>query len=243
RHRDLERSYTSRKSVAPVRNRIWYNEEYCSLPPLLSCFQTPEPCATFNFVHHNSNMEVDIDNMTLEEYARYEVTMSSKKNETINTTYGFTSQFFNQPHHTPNPPLDKEDTTLDEILDDLFRIGVENLRKQNMKFHIGVMIKQWISLIMRIEKEEVPMKDDEMDDDVDHSNTNEVLQWSLAKDPFLVCMELNEQSSFVLHTMPSSISNEVKREFKIPHRFSQQGNEIRGHINSDSYGKNVSVWA
>ncbi|GJY37046.1 hypothetical protein Tco_0422424, partial [Tanacetum coccineum] len=27
------------------------------------------------------------------------------------------------------------------------------------------------------EKEEVPMKDDEMDDDVDHSNTNEALQW------------------------------------------------------------------
>ncbi|GJR90600.1 hypothetical protein Tco_0214611 [Tanacetum coccineum] len=72
-----------------------------------------------------------------------------------------------------------------------------------MKFHIGVMIKQWISLIMRIvtmifsatnefasvciqddesidisitkEKEEVPMEDVEMDDDVDHSNTNKAL--------------------------------------------------------------------
>nr|GEU36373.1 hypothetical protein [Tanacetum cinerariifolium] len=48
------------------------DEEYCSLPPLLSCFLTPQTCATFNFVHHNSNKEVDIDNMTLEEYARYE---------------------------------------------------------------------------------------------------------------------------------------------------------------------------
>ncbi|GJW74256.1 hypothetical protein Tco_0133626 [Tanacetum coccineum] len=59
------------------------------------------------------------------------------------------------------------------------------------------------------EKEEVPMEDDEIDDEVDHSNTNEALQWSLAKHPFIVCMELNEQSSFVLHTIPSSISNEL----------------------------------
>ncbi|GJV62065.1 hypothetical protein Tco_1468165 [Tanacetum coccineum] len=83
-----------------------------------------------------------------------------------------------------------------------------------------VMIKQWISLIIRIadeninisiaeKKEEVPMEDDEIDDDVDHSNTNEALQWSLAKDPFLVCIELKEQSSFVLHTILSSISNEL----------------------------------
>ncbi|GJW30645.1 retrotransposon protein, putative, ty3-gypsy subclass, partial [Tanacetum coccineum] len=36
------------------------------------------------------------------------------------------------------------------------------------------------------EKEEVPMKDVEMDEnhDIDHSGTEEALQWSLAKDPF-----------------------------------------------------------
>ncbi|GJY44635.1 hypothetical protein Tco_0432848 [Tanacetum coccineum] len=78
-HRDLARNYTPRKSVAPVRNRILVypdsdkeDEEYCSLPPLLPCFQTPQPCATFNPVHHNSHSEVGIDNMTLEEYTRYE---------------------------------------------------------------------------------------------------------------------------------------------------------------------------
>ncbi|GKF23181.1 hypothetical protein Tco_0075503, partial [Tanacetum coccineum] len=83
RHRDSARSYTSGKSVAPMRNRILVypdsdeeDEEYCSLPPLFPCFQTPQPCATFNSVHHNSNKEVDIDNMTLEEYARYELAMS-----------------------------------------------------------------------------------------------------------------------------------------------------------------------
>nr|GEZ55341.1 hypothetical protein [Tanacetum cinerariifolium] len=97
RHKDLERSRTSWKSVSPVRNKILVypdsdeeDEEYCSLPPLLPCFQTPQPYATFNFVHHNSHSEVDIKNMSLEEY---------------------------------------EDSSLDEILDDLFRIGAKNIRK------------------------------------------------------------------------------------------------------------------
>ncbi|GJT25935.1 hypothetical protein Tco_0895872 [Tanacetum coccineum] len=78
RHKDLERSCTSWKGVAHVRNGILVypdsyeeDEEYFSLPPLLLCFQTPQPCATFNF----------------------------------------------------------EDSSLDEILDDLFRIGAENIRK------------------------------------------------------------------------------------------------------------------
>ncbi|GJQ99711.1 hypothetical protein Tco_0522696 [Tanacetum coccineum] len=95
-------SCTSRKSVAPARNRILVypdsdeeDEEYCSLPPLLLCFQTPRPCAIINYV----------------------------------PTQGFTSQFFNQSQHTPNPPLDKEDSSLDEILDELFKIRAENLRK------------------------------------------------------------------------------------------------------------------
>ncbi|GJT75325.1 hypothetical protein Tco_1042050 [Tanacetum coccineum] len=41
-------------------------------------------------------------------------------------------------------------------------------------------------------------------------------------------MELNDQSSFLLHTIPSFISNEVKREFTTPHSISLQGNGIRG---------------
>ncbi|GKB79159.1 hypothetical protein Tco_0946054 [Tanacetum coccineum] len=88
RHRDLERSCTSRKSVALARNIILVypdsdeeDEEYCSLPHLLPCFKTPQPCATFNFVHHNSHSKVDIDNMTLEEFARYELAMSTMKSE------------------------------------------------------------------------------------------------------------------------------------------------------------------
>ncbi|GJV12533.1 hypothetical protein Tco_1354074 [Tanacetum coccineum] len=85
RNKDLERSCTSRKSVALVRNRILdsdeEDEEYCSLPPLLPCFQTPQPCATLKPVHHNNHSEVDIESMTLEEYARYELAMSTMKHE------------------------------------------------------------------------------------------------------------------------------------------------------------------
>nr|GEW59423.1 hypothetical protein [Tanacetum cinerariifolium] len=107
---DLTRSYTSRKSVAPLRNKILVypesdeeDKEYWSLPHLLLCFQTPQHCATSNSIHHNVHNEVDIDNMTLEEYARYEVAMSSKK--------------------------DENDSSLEEILDDLFSVGAENLKK------------------------------------------------------------------------------------------------------------------
>nr|GEW19344.1 hypothetical protein [Tanacetum cinerariifolium] len=179
RHKDLERSYTFMKSVAPVRNRIW------NIPTLMRRMNTIVVCLpysyAFNSVHHNSNMKVDIDNMTLEEYMRYEVTVSSKKNETINTTHGFTYQFFNQPHHTPNPPLDKEDFTLDEILDDLFRIGAENPRK--IEHEVPHRCDDKIVDITDYEdsdhkdeeNEEVLIEDDEMDDDVDHSNTNEAL--------------------------------------------------------------------
>ncbi|GJW90494.1 hypothetical protein Tco_0168047 [Tanacetum coccineum] len=71
RHSNLARNDTSRKSVAPIRNRVLVypdsDEEYCRLPPLLLSFQTPQPSTKFNFVSHNSRKEVDIDNMTLEQ--------------------------------------------------------------------------------------------------------------------------------------------------------------------------------
>ncbi|GKB81356.1 hypothetical protein Tco_0948251 [Tanacetum coccineum] len=121
-------------SVAPVRNRSWKypdsdeeDEEYYSLP-LLPCFQTPQPCATINSVHHNNHNEVINENMTLEEYARYELTMLTMISEIQVPTHGFTSHFFNKPQHTPNPPLDKEDSSFNDILDDLFIIGADNIR-------------------------------------------------------------------------------------------------------------------
>ncbi|GKB18572.1 hypothetical protein Tco_0852495, partial [Tanacetum coccineum] len=69
--------------------------------------------------------------------------------------------------------------------------------------------KEDIDISITNEKEEVHVEDVQMDEDydIDHSNTKETLQWSLGKDPFLVVMELNDRSSFLLHTIPSSISN------------------------------------
>ncbi|GJW95691.1 hypothetical protein Tco_0175363 [Tanacetum coccineum] len=210
RHKGLERSYTSSKSVAPVRNRILVypnsdeeDEEYCSMPPLLLF---PTQC--------------------------------------------FTSEFFNQLQYTPKLPLDDEESSFDKILDDLLRIGAENIRKMehevpnrcddindykdcdqengelldlstfsaaNEIASDSEQVEENIDIAE--EKEEVPMKDVDMDEnhDINHSGTEEALQWSLAKDPFLVIMELNGQLSFSLHTIPSFISNKVKREFTTPH--------------------------
>ncbi|GKB70150.1 hypothetical protein Tco_0931562 [Tanacetum coccineum] len=149
--------------------------------------------------------------MTIEEYARYELTMSTMKSEIQVPTQGFTSQFFNQSQHTPNPHLDKEDSNLDEILDDLFKIGAKNLRKMEHEIpnSDSEQVEENIDIVE--EKEDVFLKDVEMDENhnIDHSGTKEALQWSLTKDPFLVIMELNDQSSFLLHTIPSFISNEV----------------------------------
>nr|GEX05237.1 hypothetical protein [Tanacetum cinerariifolium] len=110
RHKDWERGCTSRKSVASARNRIL-------------------PCVTFNSIHHNSHREVEIDNMTLEEYARYELAMSTMKSEIQVPTQVFTSWVFSQSKHTPKPPLDEKNSSLAEILDDLFRIAAKNIKK------------------------------------------------------------------------------------------------------------------
>ncbi|GJY26880.1 hypothetical protein Tco_0401606, partial [Tanacetum coccineum] len=68
-------------------------------------------------------MERDIEKMTLKEY------LSGLQN----STYGFTSQFFDQSPHIPNPPLDEKDLSLEEILGDFFRIGAENLRRKEQE--------------------------------------------------------------------------------------------------------------
>ncbi|GJS47520.1 hypothetical protein Tco_0597641 [Tanacetum coccineum] len=224
RHKNLEMSYTSRKSVAPARNRILVypdsdeeDEEYCSLPPLLPCFQTPHPCAIINSVHNSSYNEFAIDNMTIEEYARYQLTMLTMKSEI------------------------QEDSSLDEILDDLFKIGAENLRKMEHEIpnrydditnyvdsnkedgelrdlptfpatneFASDSEKVEKNIDIAEEKEDIPMKDIEMDEnqDIDHLGFEKPLQLSFAEEPFLVVTELNDQSSFLLHTIPSSISNE-----------------------------------
>ncbi|GJX36796.1 hypothetical protein Tco_0248353 [Tanacetum coccineum] len=81
----------------------------------------------------------------------------------------------------------------------------------NVFASICELVKEDINISIKKEKREVQVEDVQMDEDydIDHSNTEETLQWSLGKDPFLVVMELNDRSSFLLHTIPSSISNKV----------------------------------
>ncbi|GJV89951.1 hypothetical protein Tco_1533889, partial [Tanacetum coccineum] len=222
RHKGLERSCTSSKSVAPVRNRnLVYpdsdeeDEEYCSLPRLLLCFQTPQPCATLNPIHHNNYSEVDIEIMTLEEYARYELAMSTMKNEIQVPTQG-AENIRKMEHEVPNRCDDITDH-VDSDQEDGELPDLPTFPATNEFANDSEQVEEYIDIVE--EKEEVPMKDVEMDENhnIDHPGTKKALQWSLAKDPFLVIMELNDQLSFLLHTIPSFISNEVKMEFTTPH--------------------------
>ncbi|GJR52368.1 hypothetical protein Tco_1402889 [Tanacetum coccineum] len=81
----------------------------------------------------------------------------------------------------------------------------------NVFASICEQVKEDIYISITKEKEEVQVEDVQMDQDynIDHSNIKETLQWSLAKDPFLVVMELMDRSSFLPHTLPSFISSEV----------------------------------
>ncbi|GJW32904.1 hypothetical protein Tco_0052936 [Tanacetum coccineum] len=102
RHRDLEKSCTSRNRIAcskvahvKYRNLVYpdsdeEDEEYYRLPPLPSCFQTPQPCAKFNSISHNVKNEIDIDSMTLAEYDLYMAMQCSMKSDVHDTTHGFT---------------------------------------------------------------------------------------------------------------------------------------------------------
>ncbi|GJZ05697.1 hypothetical protein Tco_0539490 [Tanacetum coccineum] len=180
RNRNLARRYPSRKSVAPMRNRIYpdsneEDEDYCK------------------------------------EYARYELAMSTMKNEKQVPTQGFTSQFFNQSQYTSKLPLDDEESSFDKILDDLFKIGAENIRKMehevpnrcdNITIYKDIdqedgrlpdlpnfsatnefasvceQGKDNIDVNTAQELEEFQVEDVEMDKDydIDHSNTKEAIQ-------------------------------------------------------------------
>ncbi|GJS55663.1 hypothetical protein Tco_0629025 [Tanacetum coccineum] len=120
----------------------------------------------------------------------------------------------NQSQHTPNPPSDKENSSLDEILDDFDQEDGElpdlpTFPATNEFASDSEQVEKNIDIAE--EKEEVPMNDIKMDEnhEIDHSGTEEALQWRLAKDLLLVIMEINDQSSFLLHTIPLFISNEV----------------------------------
>ncbi|GJX72874.1 hypothetical protein Tco_0311469 [Tanacetum coccineum] len=80
--------------------------KYYALPPLLPCFRPSKPHNERGYESPNTNNEVDIDSMT---------------------------KFFAQPQNTPNTPVDKKYSDFDEIFDDLFNVGAENLRRMGQE--------------------------------------------------------------------------------------------------------------
>ncbi|GKC41105.1 hypothetical protein Tco_1058827 [Tanacetum coccineum] len=160
---DLASSYTSRKSVAPVRNRILVypdsdeeDEKYYSLPHLFPCFQTPQPCAIINSVHHNSHNEVDIDNMTIEKFVRNELAMSRAEN--IRT----------MEHEVPNMSDDETvDITDYEDIDqeDGELPDLPTFSTTNVFASICEHDKEDIDISNTKEKEEVQVEDVQIDED------------------------------------------------------------------------------
>ncbi|GKC58354.1 hypothetical protein Tco_1085952 [Tanacetum coccineum] len=113
-------------------------------------------------------MEPDIESMTLDEYREYEAEkerrlwdiVRSKNSQTRYKGAEFNSShrdksFFAQPPNTPNTPVDKKDSDFDEILDDLFILGAENLRRKGQEKDVD------------LEKEEARVEDDDDGDTYD----------------------------------------------------------------------------
>ncbi|GJY24823.1 hypothetical protein Tco_0398481 [Tanacetum coccineum] len=108
-------------------------------------------------------------------------------------------------HEVPNRSDDISDYEDSELPD------LPTFSATNEFASVCEQVKENIDVNTARELEEVQAEDEEMDEDydIDHSNTEEALQLSPAKNPFLVFMELDYQSCFFLYTILSSISNEL----------------------------------
>ncbi|GJS28254.1 hypothetical protein Tco_0488874 [Tanacetum coccineum] len=172
-----------------------HDDKYYRLHPLHPCFQAPQPCTKLDSISHNCSEEVDIDNMTFNEFELYESVMSEKKSEVQDPNHGLHPSFANNHRE--------------------LKTSKEWSKK---KFRMGVIMKKLGILTKRMGKIRFSCGDVKMGENhnVDHLKTKKELQWCLAKDFFLVFMELKD---YWQRNIPSSISNEVKREFTIPQRF------------------------
>ncbi|GKD41200.1 hypothetical protein Tco_1261407, partial [Tanacetum coccineum] len=84
--------------------------------------------------------------MTIAEYNLYVAKQGLDKNTLNNYSNGFTPQFFAETPHTPNTPVDKKDFDFDKILDDLFRIGADNLKGMGQDIFQDSICKQDVNL-------------------------------------------------------------------------------------------------
>ncbi|GKD89917.1 hypothetical protein Tco_1365424, partial [Tanacetum coccineum] len=103
------------------------------LPPLHPCFLHVQPYPEDCLVSTNVSYDVDIESMTIVEYNLYVAKRGLEKNPLNDHSYSFTLNICDQSPHTPNTPVDKKDSGFDEILDDLFRIGAENLMRMGQE--------------------------------------------------------------------------------------------------------------
>nr|GEU39201.1 hypothetical protein [Tanacetum cinerariifolium]GEX46155.1 hypothetical protein [Tanacetum cinerariifolium] len=95
------------------------------------CCRPSQPHNGCGYESPNKTDEVDIDSKTIGEYNLY--IAKQNKNPLNDHSYSFTPQFFAQPPNTPNTHVDKKYSDLDEILNDLFKIGAENLRRMGQE--------------------------------------------------------------------------------------------------------------
>ncbi|GJU88338.1 hypothetical protein Tco_1300761 [Tanacetum coccineum] len=186
RHGDLARNYTSKKSVSLMRNRFLIyldsnekDEEYCSLPPLLLCFHTPQPCTKFNSISHNVENEIDFDSMTLADYDLY-MAMQKIGGENLRSM-----------EHEEVPNRCDEETVGDTNHESGNLLNFPTFPVTNEIVSDCIQEEENIIVSTTEGLEEVKVEDVEMDENhnVDHSNTKKVLQCSLVEDPFFVYME------------------------------------------------------
>lgn len=107
-----------------------------TIPPSLKhSFPNSQPYTNAGFVTPNVYDDVDIDNMTMQEYELY-MANQCRREESLNSyNRGFTSNFRDYSQNTPDLQPDDRDV---KIVDELFRIGVENLqRMEQEEIHNG----------------------------------------------------------------------------------------------------------
>ncbi|GJV37009.1 hypothetical protein Tco_1409486 [Tanacetum coccineum] len=124
-----------------------FNYSYSLNLPPLHPYSLPVQTYPKNYlVSANISNYVDIESMTIAEYNLYVAKQELEKNLLNNHSYGFTPQFFAQTPHTPNAPVDKKDSEFDKILDDLFRMGVDNLKRMRQDIVQDSIFEQDVDL-------------------------------------------------------------------------------------------------
>ncbi|GJY57051.1 hypothetical protein Tco_0456166 [Tanacetum coccineum] len=190
-------------------------------------------------------MEPDIENMTFEEYLRYESEKESQIKKSVRSkrrTTRYRNGNVDSLYRNWNEESDE-----DEIgVDNLKRLKQEEILNEgdNEKARDTDQENENMNVSTAKEKEEVNVENVEIDEDhkVDITKTKEALQWSLGEDPFLIFMELKDQSHFMQHIIPSSISKVVK-SLVLCALYYSKGTTTRGKRNDITSSHSLYTWS